>query len=136
ILALHSEQLPRELHAALVERLKTEPDSFNGNLLATALAAAPEDLRQNALAHIQTDFEKETNPEKKRNQLAQIVCLAKKKAEPLLKKISVGDSLLAQDARDYRALLSAGPVKPEALFQQKAIRDANRQTASEPPSPP
>ncbi|MDQ6633078.1 MAG: hypothetical protein M3Y82_15205 [Verrucomicrobiota bacterium] len=132
ILALHSEQLPRELQTALVERLKTEPDSFNANLLATALAAAPEDLRQKALAHLQTDFEKETNLEKKRNQLAQIVCLAKKESGPLLEKISAGDSLLAQDARDYLALLSAGKIKPEALFQQKAIRDANRQAGSEP----
>jgi len=131
VLALHRENLSRDMQLAISERLKTETDSFNGNLLALALSTAPDAVRQGALFHVQNAFNAETDSEKQRNLLAQIVCLAKGDSLPLLQKNSVGDSLLAQDARDYLALLTSnGVMDPELVLQQKAIRDANLQGAA------
>lgn len=128
VLALHRDDLSHEMQLAISERLKTETDSFNGNLLAAALSTAPDDIRNGALAHIETAFGAESDLEKRRNLLVQIVCLAREKSIPLLQKNSTGDSLLAQDARDYLILLANNAaVDPDLVLQQKAIRDASQQ---------
>ena len=132
VLALHRENLSREMQLEISERLKTESDSFTGNLLALALSTAPDAVRQGALFHVQNAFNGETDVEKQRNLLAQIVCLSRTDSLPLLQKSSVGESLLAEDSRHYIALLSQpGPFDPELVLQEKAIIDATRAGAHE-----
>jgi hypothetical protein len=129
LLALHKEKLSPAFHAVLGDRLKTEADLYNRNLIASALFDAPEETRREALSFVQTAFTAEKDMEKQRNLLAQIVCLAKQGSIPLLEKNSTGDSLLAQDAKEYAALLSTGePFEPEAIFLKKAIRDGLQNT--------
>ncbi len=128
ILALHRDELSSDLQLAISERLKTETDSFNANLLASALSVAPDNIRKAALVPIETAFGVETNLEKQRNLLVQIVCLAKGESIPLLQKNSVGDSLLAQDAREYLSLMASNAaVDPDQFLQGKAIRDTKLQ---------
>lgn len=128
VLALHRDNLSPEMQLAISEQFKTEADPFNANLLAAALSAAPDEIRQPALSHAQSAFATETDMEKRRNFLLQIVCLAKAESVPLLQKNSIGDSFLAQDARDYLNLLASNTaVNPDAILELKAIRDASQQ---------
>lgn len=125
VLALHRDNLSPEMQLAISEQFKIEADPFSANLLAAALSAAPDEIRQPALSHAQSAFATEADLEKRRNFLLQIVCLARKDAVPLLQKNSVGESLLAQDARDYLILLASNTgFNPDEVLQQKAIRDA------------
>jgi hypothetical protein len=133
VMALHKEKLPREVHSALNERLKAETDSFTGNILASALVAAPEDIRRDALAHVRASFGKETDEETRRNLLVQIVCLARTECLSLLKEQAVGSSLLAEDARDYLALFSTGESPdPDTVLMNKATRDTQRTASKDP----
>lgn len=126
VLALHKEKLSRELLVAVSERLKTEADAFNCNLLASALSAAPDDIRKNAVDYLEKAFSKESDPEGRRNRLAQLVCLAQRESVPFLEKTSAGDSLLAEDARQYLSMLSTGSVDAATLLMDKEVRDAGR----------
>jgi hypothetical protein len=123
LMALHKDNLPREMQVALGERLKTETDSFGCNLLALALCNAPDDIRGDAISYVRTAFGTEKDSEKQRNLLAQYVCLAKGESIPLLQTTSAGRSSLAEDAKDYLVLLTRGTLDPELVFRQKAIRD-------------
>ena len=124
MLAMRKQELSRELHTALNERLKMETEFINGGLIAAALSAAPDDIRQDAIAHLQKARAEATDPEMQRELLLQLVALSGEQALPLLREASVGDSLLAQDARDYLALLSGGTsIEPEAFIMAKAVRD-------------
>ncbi len=125
ILALHKESLTHDLQLALSERLKAEKDIFNCNLIASALSVAPDEIRLSAVNYVQSIFGKEEDLEKKRTLLAQIVALARQDSIPLLTKYKNEDSILAQDAKEYLALVSSDqPFDAEQIFQQKAIRDA------------
>ncbi len=133
VLSLHKEQLSREMHLLLSERLMSEPDSFAGNLIATALFAAPDDIRMDALAQTQSAFDKEADPERKRNLLAQIVCLSRGDVTELLRQISSGDTPLAHDARDYLAIVSTGgPFEPQDIIMHKDIRDGDHSSCTNP----
>lgn len=126
VLALHKEQLTRDMHVLLQERLASEPDSYSANLIASALFAAPDDIRLDALTKTQTTFNAEADPERKRNLLLQLVCLSRGDIAPLLQQLSSGDSPLALDARDYLALVSnGGPFDPHDVLVQKSIRDGS-----------
>jgi hypothetical protein len=129
-LALHNDRLSGEVHRILNDRLKMERDSFGCNLIVAALVNAPEPMRRAALEQVHARFAAEHDPEHQRNHLAQIATLAKTEAIPLLKKHSQGESLLAQDARDYLAALGRGDVEPHAFFHLKALRDARSHAAS------
>ncbi len=128
ILALKKDKLSREMQSALSERLKIETDSFSGNLIVSALSAAPDDIRESARTQIQNAFNVTSDMEKKRNLLAQLVCLGRGDSVSILDKNSEGTSPLAEDAREYKKLLADGAlVAPEVIFQNKAERDASKQ---------
>ena len=132
LLALHKESLTPEFHVQLSERLRSEPDLFNRNVIATALFAAPDAIRNDAFNFVNSMFQKETDMEIRRNLLAQMVCVKRGDVLPLLEKLSVGDSQLAQDARIYTGLVSSGQgFDPQDIFLQKAIRDAANQKHEE-----
>lgn len=128
VLALHKEKLPPDIQNTLLAQLKTEPNSFNANLIVLALTAAPENIRKDSLAYLHSSYNKESDMETKRNQLAQIVCIERDGANALLKEIASGkDPLLAEDAHHYLAFLSSGDLELETIFQQKAVRDNLRE---------
>ncbi|MDB6025945.1 MAG: hypothetical protein JWM68_2168 [Verrucomicrobiales bacterium] len=136
VLALHKESLTRDLQVVLGERLKLETESFNGNLIAAALSIAPDDIRLEAINYVQSRFGKEKDEETRRNLLAQIVALGRQDSLPLLTTCSKGDSLLAQDARDYIALVSSNqPYDVEQIFQQKSVRDGQNPPKEVDPAP-
>jgi hypothetical protein len=128
LMALHKDDLSREMQLALGERLKTETDLFGCNLVALALSDAPDDIRNDAISYVRNAFGAESDLEKQRNLLAQYVCLAKEESAHLLRQTSAGNSLLAEDAKDYLNILSRGVVDPELVLQAKAIRDATQAT--------
>ncbi len=133
MLALHSDLLSPALQTQIAERLKTEPDSFNGNLLAEALFTAPDNIRSEAISHAEAVFSAETDMDKKCNLLAQIVCLSRGDTKPLLEQVAAsGDSDVAKIAKNYLALLSlGGPLQPEIIFGQISNRSAEKQAALE-----
>lgn len=124
LFGLHTEKLPEDLHRSLFDRLKTEPDSFNCNLIAAALIGAPMEIKADALAYVQKTFDAEADVETRRNLLLQIVCLSGNDALPLLEKHAKEGSPLATDAAAFAKLLARGEgVEPFQLFEQRAIID-------------
>ena len=126
LLALHKEKLTPEMHAAIAERLKAETDPFMRIPLVSALSAAPDETRKQTVTYLQSLFEHESDVEKKRNDLALLVAVQKGESVPMLRKLSNGGDLLAQDANDYLSLIAVGPLEPETIFNQKATRDIMR----------
>jgi hypothetical protein len=89
------------------------------------LSVAPDDIRLDAINFVQRQFDAAKDMENRRMLLAQLVAMARQDSIPLVTKYAQGDSLLAQDAKDYLALLSSNqPFESQDVFQQKALRDA------------
>jgi hypothetical protein len=131
LLALHKEKLPPEMQSTLVTHLKSAADSFSGTLISMALFSAPQHIRNDAAAHVETLYRKASDIEMQRNYLFQLVCLAQNDCVPLLQKTSVSGCLLGEDAQQYLAMLSTGSVNPEDILMQKAVRDAQRNPSTE-----
>ncbi len=131
MLALHKEQLTPDMFSMLGDRFKNESDPFAGNLIACALFAAPEGVRNQALQHAQAAFDAAVDPQGKRDRLFDLVCISQGKQIPLLERLSPGDSLINADAREYRVVVN-GPFEPQDLLGIKASHDGNHASCSHP----
>jgi hypothetical protein len=101
MLALHKESLPPEVHTQLAQTLRSEPDSFHGNLIAMALFAAPDSVRNDAIPYLQNAYQNETDAVIQRNRLLQWLMVSRGEDTEYLRRVAAGNSPAAEDAKVY-----------------------------------
>lgn len=125
LLALHRDKLTRDIQLALAERLKVEPQPAGQNLIASALSAAPPEIRGHVLGYLQGQYSSQADVAQKRLTLAQMVMLSPMEMRPMLEEVARGDSDLANDAREYLVLVNTQQVTPEMIMNSIVILAGN-----------
>ncbi len=123
LLALHKENLPRDVQIALAERLKVEPYPAGQNLICSALSAAAPEIRDPVFRYLDNLFTAETDETERRLLLARLVILNPGVMPARLEQIGKGDSEIARDALDYLQTMNMG--KLPTLANIPAIVDPN-----------
>jgi len=128
----HITQWPREVLEAVAAYLRDDRNDLCDRAIAALAfgAAAKGDPRARDFARVQlvAAYEAARDLNFRRQILGLLACYWGQQARATLERLPQDEELLAQDARDYVAILRSGERSPEAIFDKKFERDARRGT--------